>query len=96
MYAVECSPAGLSFFVDEELIFRITRPMVEFFGPWAFDTDKFIILNLALGGTYPFKTNGIRQPYYGLPARSVQAIQANTARYVVDWVKITTLKRDGE
>ncbi|GAP18846.1 hypothetical protein ADN01_16425 [Levilinea saccharolytica] len=96
VYAVECSPTGLSFFVDEELIYRITRPMVDFFGPWAFDVDKFIILNLALGGTYPFKTNGVLQPYYGLPAHSVQAIQANKARYVVDWVKITTLKRDGE
>lgn len=96
VYSVKCSPSSLTFFVDDELVYRITRPMVEFFGPWAFDTDKFIILNLALGGTYPFKTNGVRQPYYGLPANSRQEIQNNKARYVIDWVKIAQLDDDGE
>jgi beta-glucanase (GH16 family) len=96
VYSVRCSPASLTYFVDDELIYRISRPMVEFFGPWAFDTEKFLILNLALGGTYPFKTNGVRNPYYGLPASSVEEIQNNKARYVVDWVKIAQLDDDGE
>ena len=91
VYSLECSPTCLSFFVDDELAYRITRPMVEFFGPWAFDTEKFLILNLALGGTYPFKTNGVRQPYYGLPSLTVREIQNNKALFVVDWVKITQL-----
>jgi len=95
-YSVKCSPDSLTFFVDDALVYRITRPMVEFFGPWAFDTDKFLILNLALGGTYPFKTNGVQQPYYGLPAASVREIQGNKARFVIDWVKIAQLDDDGE
>lgn len=96
VYSVRCSPASMTFFVDDELIYRITRPMVEFFGPWAFDTEKFLILNLALGGTYPFKTNGIQDPYYGLPASSVEEIHNNKARFVVDWVKIVQLDDYGE
>lgn len=91
IYTAECTPEKLLFFVDDELIYRITRPMVTFFGPWVFDGEKFLILNLALGGTYPFKTNGIHQPYYGLPYAAVQDIQNNLVRFVVDWVKITTL-----
>jgi beta-glucanase (GH16 family) len=94
VYSVKCSPTSLTFFVDDELFYRITRPMVDFFGPWPFDTDKFLILNLALGGTYPFKTNGVRQPYYGLSANSLQEIQNNKARFVVDWVKIAQLDDD--
>ena len=96
VYSTQCSPDSLTFFVDDELVYRVTRPMVEFFGPWAFDAEKFLILNLALGGTYPFKTNGVQQPYYGLPAESVQEIQGNKARFVIDWVKIAQLDDDGE
>ena len=91
IYTAVCAPNSLTFFVDDELIYRVTRPMVNFFGAWVFDNEKYILLNLALGGTYPFKTNGARQPYYGLPADSVLAIQENRARFLVDWVKITTL-----
>lgn len=91
IYAAECAPDRLSFFVDDELIYRVTRPMATFFGPWAFENDKFLILNLALGGVYPFKTNGARQPYYGLPAQAVKSIQNNEARFLVDWVKIAAL-----
>ncbi|NCP87424.1 MAG: hypothetical protein CO094_04380 [Anaerolineae bacterium CG_4_9_14_3_um_filter_57_17] len=91
IYTATCAPDSLTFFVDDELIYRITRPMATFFGDWAFDTEKFLILNLALGGTYPFKTNGASQPYYGLSAQSVQAIQTNQVRFVIDWVKIAAL-----
>jgi hypothetical protein len=68
----------------------VTRPTVEFYGKWVFDDEKFLIINLALGGTYPFKTNGVRQPYYGIPAQTVQSIQDNQARLLVDWVRITS------
>ncbi len=91
IYTVECAPESLTFFVDDELIYRVTRPMVTFFGRWVFDNEKFLILNLALGGTYPFKTNGVNEPYYGLPAHAVQEIQNDLARLVVDWVRITPL-----
>lgn len=91
IYAAECAPDSLSFLVDDELIYRVTRPMATFFGAWAFDSEKFLLLNLALGGTYPFKTNGVYQPYYGLPSETVSAIRNNQARFLIDWVKITAL-----
>jgi beta-glucanase (GH16 family) len=91
VYAAECSPDGLFFFVDDELIYRVTRPMVEFFGAWRFDGEKFLILNLALGGTYPFKTTGAKEPYYGLPAETLEFIKREPIRFLADWVKITAL-----
>lgn len=90
IYTAVCAPEEISFYVDDELIYRVTRPMVTAYGPWVFDGDKFLILNLALGGTYPFKINGVNSPYYGVPSRAVQEIQNNHVRFVVDWVKITT------
>ena len=77
------------FKIDGELNFRVTRPMVENFGRWAFDKPMFILLNFALGGGYPAKINGVREPYFGLPAETVQAIQRGEARMLVDWVKVT-------
>ncbi len=79
-----CTPSSAA---DDEIVFsvdgapveRVTRPMVDFFGSWEFDDDKFLILNVALGGTYPFKTNGIRTPYYGLAAETVDAISQDRA-----------------
>lgn len=91
VYAADCTPEGLFFFVDERLIYRITRPMVRFFGEWPFDAEKYLILNLALGGTYPFKTHGVGAPYYGLPDETVQTIRNTPVRLLVDWVKITAL-----
>lgn len=90
IYSLEWTPArDLLFKIDDELIYRVTRPMVAFFGPWACDSRQFLILNCALGGTYPFKTNGVRSPYYGLPEATVQSIRNNEARLLVDWVKVT-------
>lgn len=88
--AVECRPESLLFFVDDTLIYRVTRPMTEFYGQWVFDDEKFLILNLALGGTYPFKTNGIRQPYYGISDETAQTIRNNQARLLVDWVRVVS------
>ncbi len=90
-YAVECAPDVLRFFVDDELIYRITRPMVEFFGPWPFDSEKYLLLNLALGGVYPLKTNGAQAPCLGLPAASLETLQREPARFLVDWVEIRAL-----
>jgi beta-glucanase (GH16 family) len=89
VYTVEWEPDRFLFKVDGVLLYRITRPMVEFFGRWAFDNQKHLILNCALGGTYPFKTNGIRAPYYGLPQETVDRIRADEARVLVDWVRVT-------
>lgn len=89
VYAVHWLENGIVFEIDGELVYRVTHPMARFFGSWAFDDQKFIILNLALGGTYPFKTNGIQSPYYGISDVTIQAIQNNAVKFMVDWVRVT-------
>lgn len=89
IYAVDWTPDSLVFKYDNIPMFRVTRPMVEHFGKWAFDNNKFLILNYALGGAYPVKINGAKQPYYGMPASTVELIKTNQSKMLVDWVKIT-------
>jgi beta-glucanase (GH16 family) len=89
VYRVQWTPDELVFAVDDRTIHRVTRPMVEFFGRWAFDEEKFLVLNVAIGGTYPFKTNGIRSPYYGVAPETVDGIVGGHARLLVDWVEVT-------
>lgn len=89
VYSVDWTPEGFNFRVDGRLIYRVTKPMVEHYGKWAFDNPKFLILNLALGGAYPYKTNGVEEPYNGLPASTVELIQQGKAEVFIDWVLIT-------
>lgn len=88
VYAVEWTNREMLFKVDERILYRVTRPMVEHYGAWVFDTPKFVILNFALGGAYPFKTNGIKQPYNGLPADTVERIKSGDIAMEVDWVRV--------
>lgn len=89
VYSLDWSKDSLLFKVDDELIYRVTRPMVENYGKWAFDNPKYLIVNLALGGAYPFKTNGVKTPYNGIPDATVQKIKDSKAKVLVDWIKIT-------
>ena len=89
VYAVDWTPDSLVFRIDGAVAYRATRPMIEHYGRWAYDNPKYLILNFALGGAYPFKTNGVRQPYLGLPAGTVELIKAGRARMLVDWVRVT-------
>lgn len=91
IYSLEWTASSIHFKVDEEIVYRATRPMVDFYGTWVFDQKHYIILNFALGGVYPFKTNGIETPYYGLPQETVQAIQRDEIKFLVDWVKVTRI-----
>ena len=88
VYAVEWSDKEMLFKMDDRTIYRVTRPMVEHYGAWSFDSPKYVILNFALGGAYPFKTNGIKKPYNGLPAAAVELIKAGKIRMEVDWVRV--------
>lgn len=88
VYAVEWTRDAILFEVDGRLTYRVTRPMVEHYGKWAFDTPKYVILNFALGGAYPVKTNGIRAPYSGLPQETVARIQRGDVAMHVDWVRV--------
>ncbi|TRO67523.1 glycoside hydrolase family 16 protein [Christiangramia sabulilitoris] len=89
IYSVDWSPQGFDFKVDGRLIYRVTKPMVEHYGKWAYDNPKFLILNFALGGAYPFKTNGVRKPYNGLPEATVELIKEGKAEVLIDWVLIS-------
>ncbi len=89
VYAVEWESDRLLFTIDDRVIYRVTRPMVDLYGEWKFDTPKFLILNLALGGEYPFKTNGIRTPYYGMPQETADHIARAGASIQIDWVSVT-------
>src|SRR5205807_1511303 len=71
VYSVDWTKDSLLFRVDGLLVYRATRPMVEHFGRWAYDNPKYLILNLALGGAYPIKTNGVKSPYPGIPQSTV-------------------------
>lgn len=91
VYRAVWSDDEIAFEVDGRLVHRVTRPMTDFFGGWAFDDDKFLVLNLAVGGTYPYKTNGVRSPYYGVPSETVAAIADGNARLLVDWVEVVAI-----
>lgn len=87
-YEVDWDSERILFKVDGRLIYRVTRPMVEFYDRWRFDTPQHLILNFAVGGIYPFKTNGIEEPYKGVPAATVARIQRGEVAMEVDWVRV--------
>lgn len=89
VYAVDWTPDLLVFKRDDREVYRATRAMVEAHGRWAFDNPKYLILNLALGGSYPKGVNGATTPYPGLPEATVQSIRKDEPRVLVDWVRIT-------
>lgn len=91
-YAVEWTPDALNFKYDGKLMFRVNKKMTSNYGKWAFDSKKHLILNYALGGAYPAKINGIKTPYSGLPAASVDLVKKGKAKMLVDWVKVTRYK----
>jgi beta-glucanase (GH16 family) len=89
IYSVDWKPDELVFKVDDKEIYRVTRPMVEKYGRWAFDNPKYVIVNFALGGGYPAGVNKVKEPYFGLPDTTVQLIKEDKARMLVDWVRVT-------
>lgn len=91
IYSLDWTPNSLIFKIDGELVYRVRRPAVEFLGNWVFDSDQYLILNFALGGVYPFKTNGIHAPYYGIPEATVESIRNNEIKLLVDWVKVVRI-----
>lgn len=88
VYSIEWTKDAILFMVDDRLIYRASRPMVERYGEWRFDTPKHLILNFALGGAYPFKTSMIAEPYYGMPQSTVDQIKAGDVAMYVDWVRV--------
>ena len=91
IYSVDWTKDSLVFKVDGEPSYEVTRALVERFGLWAYDNQKYILLNCALGGTYPFTVNKLEAPYLGLSESTVQLIKDNSARVLVDWVRVTRI-----
>lgn len=90
VYAVDWTRDELIFKVDDHVVYRVTRAMVERYGRWAFDNPKHLIVNLALGGTYPAAVNRISSPYPGIPESTVRLIRNDQTRILVDWVRVTS------
>jgi len=88
-YAVDWTPENLIFKYDGIIMFRVTRSMTNHYGQWSFDNNKYLILNFALGGAYPVKINGVKNPYAGLPASTLELIKNRKVKMYVDWVKVT-------
>jgi len=89
VYAVDWTPDSLTFTIDSRPVYRVTREMVERYGRWAFDNPKHLIVNLALGGNYPFAVNKVSTPYRGLAESTVHAIQNDRVTILIDWVRVT-------
>ena len=90
IYSIDLQPDNcMEFRVDDKLVYRVTKPLIKYFGQWVYDQPKYIILNFALGGGYPYKINGVKQPYFGLPDETVQAIRRNGVRFLIDWIRIS-------
>jgi beta-glucanase (GH16 family) len=89
VYSVDWTRDALVFSVDDREVYRATRAAVERYGAWAYDNPKFLILNLALGGTFPKSVNKAAAPYPGLPDSTVQSIRRDLPRIEVDWVRVT-------
>lgn len=51
VFAVDWAPDSITWYVDGKATFRTTRADVP--GPWVFDHEFFLILNLAVGGSWP-------------------------------------------
>jgi beta-glucanase (GH16 family) len=89
VYSVDWAQDSLTFKLDGDPIYEVTRAMVEKYGPWTFDNPKHLLLNCALGGIYPASVNMVESPYYGLPESTVQLIKQDRARVLIDWVRVT-------
>lgn len=88
IYAVDWTPDSLVFKYDNSVMYVVNKKMVEKYGKWSFDNDKFLILNYAIGGAYPIKLNHVRQPYYGITLAAVDSIKDNKAKMLIDWVRV--------
>jgi len=88
VYSVDWTADLLVFRIDGTEIYRVTKTDVETHGRWAFDNPKHLILNLALGGTYPRGVNKIDTPYPGIAQSTVDAIRNDTVAIEVDWVRV--------
>ncbi len=58
VYAVEWNTNGISWFVDGNKFYSVSRAQVQTYGNWAFDQPFFLLLNVAVGGQWPGNPDG--------------------------------------
>jgi|SRR5215831_997996 len=75
LYAVEWEPSVIRFYVDTNLYATFTQSQWPSGGTWVFDHPFFVILNVAVGGTWP-----------GSPDSTTQFPQ----QMLVDYVRVYT------
>jgi beta-glucanase (GH16 family) len=73
IFAVDCEPGSVTWFMDGKKYFSITRASLPTGARWVFDEPKFLLLNLAVGGYWP-----------GYP----DATSTYPQRMVVDYVRV--------
>ena len=78
VYGVDWTASEMVFTIDGREVYRATKAQIERYGPWAFDNRKYLILNFALGGSYPQSVNKAETPYPGLPASTVEQIKQDS------------------
>ena len=71
VFAVEWGPNFIDFYVDNILYQKLTPQSIPEDGEWVFDKDFFLILNIAVGGTY-----------VGSPSENSRFPQTMTVDYV--------------
>lgn len=52
VFAVQWDSTRIQFFVDSALRYTVSRAEVTHYGAWVFDQPFFVVLNLAVGGTF--------------------------------------------
>jgi beta-glucanase (GH16 family) len=58
LFAVEWNATQIAFFVDGNKYFTVTKATVEQHGRWAYDHPFYLLLNVAVGGTWPGDPDG--------------------------------------
>lgn len=53
VFAVDCEPASLTWYLDGKPYFSITPASLPKNARWVFDQPKYLLLNLAVGGSWP-------------------------------------------
>lgn len=88
VYRAEYSSTEIKWYIDDVLLKTVTRGEVNQYGEYVYDHPFFIILNLAVGGGYPFGLNGATTPYYGVPQSTANLIAQTPQVMEVDWVRV--------
>jgi beta-glucanase (GH16 family) len=88
VYRAEYSPTDIKWYIDGNLVKTTTKAEVNRYGAWVYDKPYYIILNLAVGGSYPQGVNGATSPYPGVPQSTVNLIRSTPQSMEVDWVRV--------